>query len=343
MKCQSNPMISCLAGAVLLLNPAAAAAGPDHKICTDRSPRPHLRADVSALYPEGIEVNPLTGRFLLGSVRRGGVFEISAEGKGRQIINDDRLRSVIGIRVDAKRNRLFAVSSDFGASTRSQPADKFSHAALGIYDLESGRPIKFVDLSALRPNNKRFANDVAIDDAGNAYVTDSIAAAIYKVTPEGTATTFLTSETFHGKGFNLNGIVVHPDGYLLVAKKSDGQLFKVPLENPKSFAAVRMPKALKAADGLVLATPNELVVITNQAGKTKSDTVFTLKSEDSWTSAEVTGSSRTGDVYATTGVIKDRKLFVNYGRLNTLVGSLKAPGQYPLLNSFTIHEVAEIY
>jgi hypothetical protein len=72
-----------------------------------------------ALYPEGIEYNPKTDKFIVGSFREGAVYEIDLDGSYRKIINDDRLNSVLAVRIDVKRNKLFVVNSDIGASIRS--------------------------------------------------------------------------------------------------------------------------------------------------------------------------------------------------------------------------------
>ena len=292
------------------------------------------------LYPEGIERHPGTGEFLLGSIRKGKVVAVSAQGRVRTLIEDDRLRSVVGIRVDAAHGRLLVNNSDYGVAERSEPSDKFSTVGLGIYDLDTGSPIRYVDLAGLRQGEKRFVNDLTVDADGNAYVTDSLAAAIYKVTPEGDASVLLAHERFRGKGFNLNGIQFHPDGYLLVAKKSDGSLFKVPLDNPAAFSEVKLPKPLVGTDGLLLARPNELVAVTNLASGVQSNTVFKLASDDDWSSARIDATFGTGDVYPTTATINEGRLYVSYGRLNTLGATLQNGGT--LAERFRIQEVGTL-
>src|SRR5688572_28549228 len=98
-------------------------------------------------------------------------------------------------------------------------------AGVGIYDLKTGKPLSYVDLGPLA-EGPHLMNGIALDPSGNAYITDSFSPVIYKVTAEGSASIFLRDERFAGKAINLNGVVVHPDGYLLVIKKSDGALFK---------------------------------------------------------------------------------------------------------------------
>ena len=293
----------------------------------------------AALYPEGLEYNAKTDEFILGSIRQGKVIAVSPSGKVRTLIKDKRLKSVVGIRVDEKRGRLLINSADFGVSERSKPSDKFSTVAVGIYDLATGEPIHYVNLADLRPNEKRFVNDLTVDDNGNAYVTDSLAAAIYKITPNGEASVFLSDERFRGKGFNLNGIQYHKDGFLLVAKKSDGSLFKVPLDRPSAFTEVNVTPVV-GTDGLVLAKNNELIAITNKASGIESNTVFKLVSNDNWKSAQIKDNFKTGDVFPTTGIVKGDKIFVNYGRLNTLGKSLKEGKT--LIQNFRIQEVGTL-
>ena len=154
------------------------------------------------------------------------------------------------------------------------------------------------------------------------------------------ASVFLAHERFRGKGFNLNGIQLHPDGYLLVAKKSDGSLFKVPLDNPAAFSEVKLPKPLIGTDGLLLARPNELVAVTNFASGVQSNTVFQLASDDDWSSARIDATFETGDVYPTTATIKEGRLYVSYGRLNTLGATLRNGGT--LAERFRIQEVGTL-
>ena len=94
-----------------------------------------------ALYPEGIDYNPNTDKFIVGSLREGAVYEVNLDGTYHQIINDDRLNSVLSVRIDIKRNRLLVVNSDIGASIRSYSKGSKKLASLGIYELSSGKAI----------------------------------------------------------------------------------------------------------------------------------------------------------------------------------------------------------
>jgi len=283
----------------------------------------HLTAiKTGALYPEGLEYNAKTGKFLLASFREGAVYEVGQDGKHRLLVEDDRLTTGMGLRVDAKRNRLYVVSSDVGISVRQSSEGKMMKASLGVYDLTSGEPINFIDLGSLRPTGeKHIANDLAVDPDGNVYVTDSLAPVIYKVDPQGNASIFLEDKSrFTGKGFNLNGIIYHPDGYLIVAKKNEGVLFKVPVADPTSFSQVEVPQEFVGADGLILLKNNSVAVIANRASGVLTDAVFSLSSADDWQTAEVTGQyTFANDGYPTTGIVKDGQIFVVHSKINRLM------------------------
>ena len=283
-----------------------------------------ITLDKQALYPEGLAFNPRNGRFLVGSFREGAVYEVAPNGKLKILINDARLNSILGIRVDVKRDRLIVANSDIGASIRPYVQGPLKLASVGVYSLSSGELIHFVNLGALKPDEKHLANDIAVDPDGNAYITDSLASVIYKVDTQGKPSVFLQSRKFTGKGIGLNGIVYHPGGYLIVAKKNDGVLFKIPVSNPELFKEIRLPRKLHAADGLILVSDTRLVVVTNRVNGIVSDTVFALESSDRWDSACITGKYALGDVYPTTGVVRDGKIYVLHSKLNVLIQAPKS-------------------
>ena len=119
----------------------------------------------------------------------------------------------------------------------------------------TSKHLSYVDLDRLRPNAAHFANDIAVDGQGNSYVTDCFSPIIYKVDAQGTANIFLEDNRLAAPAgsFGLNGIVFHPDGYLLVVKYDEGILYKVPLANPKAFTLVALGSAFTSADSLLLA------------------------------------------------------------------------------------------
>lgn len=272
-----------------------------------------------ALYPESIDYNPITDMFVVGSFRDGAVYEIDLAGNVNKIINDYRLNSVLAVRVDVQRNRILVVNSDIGNSVRSYSEGQKKLAALAIYDLTSGKNIYYVDLGRLLPKVDHLANGMTIDTEGNAYITDSFASIIYKVDINGNASVFSQSKKFFGEGISINGIVFHPDGYLIVVKKDDGQLFKVSLDDPSNVTTIAINKKFIGGDGLVLTNKNELLVIANRASGQITETAFLIGSRDNWESANLIDQYKFGKVYLTTGVIRRNQLYVMHSNLKALM------------------------
>jgi sugar lactone lactonase YvrE len=279
---------------------------------------PRLTVQQPGLYPETLEYDPGRDAFLLSSFRQGAIYAVDRAGNTSRVVDDPRLCSVLGIALDVKRRRLWAVNSDVGACAKPSSAGPKHLAAVGVFDLATGTPERYVDLAPLSTGD-HLLNGIALDAAGNAYVTDSFAPVIYKLDAGGNAAVFLTDARFSGPGINLNGLVVHPDGYLLVIKKSDGTLFKVPLANPAAFSPVMTDAPLAGGDGVLLAGERDLVIISNKVPDMASNSALALHSDDGWVTAKLSARQPLGDVYPTTAVLRNGELFVVYSKLNALI------------------------
>lgn len=266
------------------------------------------------LYPEGVVWSPRQQVFLVSSVHHGTVGKVTMQGRYTPFIRDDRLVSSVGLALDARRNRLWVAIGDPGASTHSSAATQGKLAAVAAYDARTGKRVAYHDLGRLVAG-PHFANDLAVDGQGNVYVTDSFSPVIYRIDAQGRATVFAQSDRFTGEGFNLNGIVVHPDGYLLVNKHNSGELFRISLADPTRIDTVALPEALKGADGMVLREPGRLTLVQN-AG---ADRTLDLVSTDGWKSAVIGRVERSVSSFPTTAASVGRELYVMGSRLDTLM------------------------
>jgi hypothetical protein len=64
------------------------------------------------LYPETIEADQQTGKFLVSSPREGAVYEVGLDGAPKILVRGDRLTSILGIAIDRRSNRLLVTNSD---------------------------------------------------------------------------------------------------------------------------------------------------------------------------------------------------------------------------------------
>ncbi|CAM0872877.1 unnamed protein product [Alopecurus aequalis] len=249
------------------------------------------------------------GQFLVSTFFGAGVAEVRVRGGSKGGLVEERVvvadpevtgRVALGLAVDAPRRRVLVVYAD-------RPP-RFGYAAVGAYELGTGRRIFLTRLNG--PGESSFADDVAADEDGNAYVTDLKGSKIWKVSPGGELLSAIKNATFTQRPgtldnlIGLNGIVYHPNGYLLVIHTTGGDLFKV---DPKTGAVsvVKVLGSLKRGDGLELLSPTRMAV----AGMPSR----LVESSDDWATARVTGryvgpAHRVGS----SATVKDGDVYVNH-------------------------------
>ena len=280
--------------------PAAQASGPETAEMASVALPEVIVAELGGFIPEGIEYDTVNGRILTGSLTEGSIFHIHADGRVTTVVSDPDLISSIGIEVEEQRNRILVANSDravFEGVGRGQ-------AKLGVYDLSTGDRIAMVDLAATiedpPADAAHFANDVASGVDGTAYVTDTRMNVIYRVDTDYRASVFHQFGAVEGLG--LNGIVVHPEGYLLVA--GGATLWKVPLDDPGGASQVTLPEPVPGQDGMVWMADGRLAIVSNSGNR-----VVALTSEDDWATAELAGVAPY-ETQATTAAVVGDNIYV---------------------------------
>ncbi|XP_015891696.3 uncharacterized protein LOC107426110 [Ziziphus jujuba] len=209
----------------------------------------------------------------------------------------------LGLLIDTSRNRLLLVTADLLGNR---------YGALSAYDLSTWKRLFLTQLSG-PSDEKSFADDVAVDAEGNAYVTDAKGNKIWKVSEEGKLVSSIRSPLFAPKEWyrnlvGLNGIVYHPDGFLLVDHTFSGNLFKIDISNGGDYE-VKVIKVsggpLSMGDGLELLSPTKLVVAGNPSRL--------VESSDGWETASVSATFY-GPRHriATSATVKDGKVYINH-------------------------------
>lgn len=295
---------------------ATACTNTDHGIPNPAFPE-RIAFVAERQYPEGITFSPQLGRFLISSITQGKIGTVGFDGKYEDLLTDPQLISAIGIR--ERNGLLYVCNSDNVVSSKSTPATTGTTAELLVFNIATKQLIRRVDLDALLPNQPHLANDVAVDDQGNAYVTDSFSPVVYKVTAGGQASILVNSPLFAGQGFNLNGIVFHPNGYLIVAKTNQGKLFKIDLGNNNAISEITGFGVLPG-DGLTLFV-NDLYVVS------QGSRVVQVRSLDNWQTANVIKIDAIGYAQATTNVEVGGKIYT----LNARIGEIGAAAGNPAL------------
>ncbi len=264
-----------------------------------------ILAERANMFPEGIEWDAESEQFLLSSLTEGTVFAVNDDGTVTPFIEDEVLIGSGGIHIDPERDRLLVAVGD--PAVIADPEAE-GQGAIGIYDLNTGEHLHFANLRDLRPSGKQLVNDVTVDADGNVYGTESFAPVIYQVDPDSNASIFLEENRLNPEPIGLipfpiglNGIVHHPDGYLLVAHVAGGALFKIPLDDPQGLTQVELDEPF-GADGMILRPNGELVAVafTFDAENNPQQEVLEVSSDDDWATASITERVDVSDLPPTT-------------------------------------------
>lgn len=258
-----------------------------------QEPTKRIEFEAPGTYPEGVAYDKAANVFYVSSARLGTVGKVTKEGKYTELYADKSLKSTYGVKVHPDGKRLFVCAGDANYSKFSTPETKKKEARLLTIDLKSGKKLADVDLSKLVPG-EHFPNDIAFDEKGNAYITDSFADVVYKVDTSGKATVFSQNELLKSAGVGPNGIGFNPAGYLIVDNNGKGCLVKIDIKNPSLATKVAVDQFFPGADGLLLNDNNTLTLVQN-GGVNK---IFRLKTTDNWATAKVIETTSIEDRFA---------------------------------------------
>ncbi|MGY1937117.1 SMP-30/gluconolactonase/LRE family protein [Nocardia gipuzkoensis] len=186
------------------------------------------------VYPEGIAVDARTGDSYVGSYSTGAVYRATPNARRAEVFLPEGAgghKTANGLKVDAA-GRLWVTDSTTGVA---------------VYDIATRALLADFTVPGADP---RFVNDLAITPDGTAYLTDSVRAVVYRVTPD----QLDAARAQGGRGeltprfdlrsvlppiepgaFTLNGIVADPAGrYLLTVDMPRGELYRIDLAQEAS-------------------------------------------------------------------------------------------------------------
>lgn len=275
-------------------------------------------------YPEGVAYNDKTNTFYVSSVKDATIGIVDAAGNYKPFYQDKDLKSSYGMKVNAAKNQLWVCTGDANYSDYSDSDTHKKIIRLIAVDLSSGKKVQDIDLSKLY-TGKHFANDLAFDDKGNAYITDSYSPVIYKVDAQGKASVFAENDLFKGEDVGLNGIAYHPQGFLITVNNATGAILKVDVNNPANVTKVKINQLFPGADGLLWDAQGNLILVQNE-GNDKANQVV---STDGWVTAKVKAATSILDrfQYPTTGVMQGSKIYLLNAKLNELSDPTKKPSE----------------
>ena len=276
-----------------------------------------IKVENIAQNPEGIEFNKNDNTFFLSSLNAGPIIKVALDGTFKHFTSGEKFPlSTAGIQIDYKRNRLLVAGFN-GTELMDKDPNTKGTAFLRIYDLKTGIIKEDINLSSLLPDaSAYFANDIAVDDNGNVYISDWYARVVYKVDLEGNPSVFWKNET--GIVSGANGLDFHPDGYLLVSilnvndkgLYADYGLVKIPVNDPKSAKIVDIPdNRFTGFDGMVINKKGNVVGVTNNGSTPGGNTLIELSSKNDWKSAKI-ANSKSITVSTTVAITPSNKIYI---------------------------------
>lgn len=209
--------------------------------------------------PEGVAFDSQERNFYATSLQGASITRIAADGTESVFRTADNRASLLGVKVDAERRRLWVCA---------RAVDDIDNR-VWVYDLDSAEMSMEFLLGALTTNGD--CNDLALDESGNAYVTDPVNPSLYRLDPDTGMGSILASDALLadglGAGLGQNGIAVTEDGSaLIVAKFLLPGLVRVSLPDASSISAVTLtgdsfpsPDGIAFVDGDLYTVSNESV------------------------------------------------------------------------------------
>lgn len=269
----------------------------------------------TTIYPESASWSAEQNKFFVGSVRHGSIGTVDLTGSYKVLATDEALPSTFGIHVDDARDQIWVTVGDLGTSERSSPATTGKLAQVAVFDSKSGKRLALYDLASVGPG-LRNANDVALDPFGNAYVTDSFAQVIYRIDTSGKLTVYADSPLLKtGEMFGLNGIVYHPDGYLLVGAWNSGEIFRISTSDPGQISKVVLPETFKGMDGINLTDPKHLVASVNVGAQRAVE----ITSDDGWATGKIAATKPAVSTFPSAVAVSGADAWILNSRIDSLL------------------------
>jgi sugar lactone lactonase YvrE len=209
------------------------------------------------LLTEGIAYDPASNAFFVGSVHRRKILRRAPDGAITEFVREGRdgLQAVLALRVDPKRRILFAGSAAIPQMAGFEKSMEGTSAVFA-FDLASGKLARRWHLPS--DGKPHAANDIAISEEGDLFVSDSLGSGIYRIwSGRSEVEEFVEPGVFRSP----QGMAFGPGGRLYVADWGHG-LYRVDEEGARHDVQGPPDVPLMGIDGLV-ARGRELVVTQN--------------------------------------------------------------------------------
>ena len=212
----------------------------------------------STFWPEGVDHDPTTGSYYLGGVRHGSVMRIDSLGRAKTFwSSQERLGSVLGVRVDARRRSLWITTSGIPQLESFIPSDTAKSSLIEL-SMDDARVLRRWDIKATAGN---VLGDLAIGPDGDVFVTDSKHPRLYRLRPAAEGLDVYSSPLFR----SLQGLAPAADGRTLFLADYSQGLLRVDLASGNVTKIGDAPGASsRGCDGIALHSQS-LICVQNGA------------------------------------------------------------------------------
>jgi len=208
-------------------------------------------------YPESLS-STQDGTLYVGNIAQGGVLRIKPKAAPQVWIKPGAMgsASTLGVLADEPSNTLWVCSDDWSDAGIKVAGAKGGSALLG-FDLKTGAG----KLRADFPGEHNLCNDIAIDAAGAAYVTNSDAPQVLRLPLGGKQLEVWFKDASlqpPPNGTGLDGIAFGRDGNLYINRYDAADLYRIDVEDGKAgkLTKLRVSRKLVLADALRPLRPN---------------------------------------------------------------------------------------
>jgi sugar lactone lactonase YvrE len=299
----------------------------------------------NATYPEGIHLLP-DGSFLIGGFGDGSIQKVTFDKDGTKTsasyysgIGENGMSSAVGFATDLSRDRLWVANFNFDTG------NGIPGSQVKVFTLSTG------ELTATIPEEYLqgvFFNELAIDKAGNVYITDTLNPQIWKAKVDLSGVDVfvkddLLSNPAPDQPFDLNGLAITNNEKYLIASvmdrldAGDGRLVRIEIDT-KEVSPVTLlgtedaVAAFAGSDGMFFYTDDLLFMVNvfSSAGA-----IFTAKFNKDYSASMLVIRDAYQDYYVrpTASATRKEMLWTVQSQLDHIIddknGNLGTPPKLP--------------
>lgn len=229
-----------------------------------------------SLHTEGIAYDPTQKIFYLGSIHQRKIIKVMPDGKATDFCPSalEGMTSIFGIKVDVKRNLLWACASP---TEEMKNYDSLARSAVFQFELSSGKLIHKYPM-LLNKNNSVFG-DLILSKTGKVFISDSKNNDIYTINEKtNQIEPYYSSPEF----WNIQGMAFSPDEKFLFVSDYVKGVFRLTIKSRELIEIKNSaenstgPVSLKGIDGIYFYN-DALIAIQNGVTPMRSTQYFLNK------------------------------------------------------------------